>query len=108
MAGTGHDPGDDRDEIVSRSDQVEDGGLRLLPLVIGAALALTLTFYPRIAARSDGSPDHLGAMMLSWAMCVGIARGVGFVPRGAVMRALLSTPSCLLALAAGAWRLMSV
>lgn len=103
-----HDPDDDRDEIVVRTDQVEDGGLSLLPLAIGVGLALTLTFYPRIAARSDGLADHLGAMMLSWSMCVGITRGVGFVPRGVVMRAVLSTPSCLLALAAGAWRLMSI
>lgn len=108
MPDTHHDPADDRDEIVSRTDQVEDGGFSLLPLSIGVALALMLTFYPRIAARSDGMADHLGAMMLSWAMCVGIARGVGFVPRGVVMRALLSTPSCLLALAAGAWRLTSI
>jgi predicted membrane protein len=83
-------------------------GWHPLVLIIGIGVALTLTAYPFAAARAGGAADHPGLLLLVWAMSAGLVRGVGFVPDNIVLRIVFSAPACLLALAAGIWRLASV
>jgi len=65
-----------------------------------AALSIMLggTIYPFLMMRSDGTANHSLALSLFWAMSAGMVRGVGFVPRAWVWRALFSGWSCLAAL----------
>jgi predicted membrane protein len=72
--------------------------LALGPLFIGVAIVLLLTAYPQLATTADGRAHHLGALLLLWAMCAGLVRGVGFIPLHRLPRWLLSTPACLLGL----------
>lgn len=99
---------DERPDGATPRPPVPGGGWNIPLLIIGAGVALTLTVYPRIAAASTGKADHLGLLLLMWAMSASFVRGVGFVPRLMVLRALLSAPAALIALAAGIWRLMAV
>mgnify|MGYP003334132376 CR=1 FL=1 len=75
------------------------------PRIHAASLAAGLivmavgTVYPYIAANGAGHADHTLAMLLFWAMSAGLVRGVGFIPRHWVWRALFSGWSCALALA---------
>ncbi len=65
-----------------------------------AALSIMLggTIYPFLMVHSDGTANHSLALSLFWAMSAGMVRGVGFVPRAWVWRALFSGWSCLAAL----------
>jgi predicted membrane protein len=83
------------------------GGWNTPALVIGIAIMLVLSFYPRALAKPDGTPDMLAAAFLFWAMSAGFVRGLGFVPRLLVLRLLLSLSASLIALAAAVWRLAS-
>ena len=79
----------------------------LQPLCLGIAICIMLggTLYPPLLAPSGtGAGSHLIACLMLWAMTSGFVRGVGFAPRSALWRVLLSTPACLasLALAIGA------
>jgi predicted membrane protein len=68
----------------------------------GLAVALVImvagTLYPPLMADAAGKADHKLAMALFWAMSAGFVRGVGFVPRLWVWRALFSGWSCAAAL----------
>lgn len=65
-----------------------------------AALVIMVagTLYPPLMADASGKADHNLAMALFWAMSAGFVRGVGFVPRLQVWRALFSGWSCAAAL----------
>lgn len=56
------------------------------------------TLYPPLMADATGRADHWLATALLWAMSAGFVRGVGFVPRHAPWRWLLSGPAVALAL----------
>jgi predicted membrane protein len=68
----------------------------------GLAVALVImvagTLYPPLMADAAGKADHNLAMALFWAMSAGFVRGVGFVPRLWVWRALFSGWACAAAL----------
>ena len=67
---------------------------------LAAALVIMLagTLYPPLMADAAGKADHNLAMALFWAMSAGFVRGVGFVPRLWVWRAMFSGWSCAAAL----------
>jgi predicted membrane protein len=67
---------------------------------LAAALVIMVagTLYPPLMADAAGKADHTLAMALFWAMSAGFVRGVGFVPRRWVWRALFSGWSCAAAL----------
>lgn len=73
-------------------------GLALLPLLIALTLMLLLTVLPGLATNRDGQADHPAALLIFWAMSAGFVRGVGFIPRHAVPRLLLSGLACGFAL----------
>lgn len=74
------------------------------PRIHAASLAAGLivmavgTVYPYIMTNRAGHADHILAMLLFWAMSAGLVRGVGFIPRHRVLRALFSGWACALAL----------
>ena len=70
-----------------------------LPSLAAALLIMIAgTLYPPLMADAAGKADHGLAMALFWAMSAGFVRGVGFVPRLWVWRALFSGWSCAAAL----------
>ena len=76
---------------------------------LGVAMLIMLggTVYPPLMADAAGKADHNLAMALFWAMNAGFIRGVGFVPRYWLWRALFSGWSCALGLlVAAAFKLM--
>lgn len=73
-------------------------GLAFLPLTIAIVITLALTIYPLVLSKADGKADHLAATLLFWAMSAGFVRGVGFVPKNRILRALLSSAACVLTL----------
>lgn len=75
-------------------------GLHGPSLLLGVALMLAGSVYPPLMTDAQGRADHGLAMLLLWAMCAGLVRGVGFVPRFWLWRALFSGWSSLLALLA--------
>ena len=78
-------------------------GLHGPSLLLGVALMLAGSVYPPLMTDAQGRADHGLAMLLLWAMCAGLVRGVGFVPRFWLWRGLFSGWSSLLALLAFAW-----
>lgn len=77
-------------------------GVALVPLGIAIALTLLLTIYPPVLTTAAGKADHAAAMLALWSMSAGFIRGVGFVPRNRLLRALFSTTACLVGLALAA------
>jgi predicted membrane protein len=67
-------------------------------LLMAIGIMLLGTAFPMLFARPDGRADHTVAMLAFWAMSAGFVRGVGFIPRHAVPRLLLSAPAASLAL----------
>jgi predicted membrane protein len=67
---------------------------------LAAALVIMVagTLYPPLMADAAGKADHNFAMALFWAMSAGFVRGVGFLPRLWVWRALFSGWACAAAL----------
>jgi predicted membrane protein len=77
----------------------EAGARTQLPaLAIGLILMVAVTAYPRFVVDSTGRADHLLAMAVFWAMTAGFVRGVGFIPRSAWIRRVLSGWACCIAL----------
>lgn len=72
-------------------------------LLVALAIMLVGTVYPPVMANAAGQADHGLASALFTAMAAGFVRGVGFVPRYWVWRALFSGWVCLAALLAAAW-----
>lgn len=75
------------------------------PLSLGVALIIMLSgsLYPFMFASSNGKADHGLALAAFWAMSAGLVHGVGFVPRFALSRWLLSGWACLIALLLAGW-----
>lgn len=69
-------------------------------LLLGLGLMLAGTLYPPLFADARGQADHGLALLFFWAMSAGFIRGVGFVPRARLWRALFSPAACGLALLA--------
>lgn len=69
-------------------------------LLLGLFLMLAGTLYPPLFADAQGQADHGLALLFFWAMSAGFIRGVGFVPRARLWRALFSPAACALALGA--------
>lgn len=81
-------------------------GAHLPSLAVGLVIMVGGTLYPPLMARSSGGADHMLATLLFWAMSAGFVRGVGFVPRRAILRWLFSGWACGATLAAAiAWQL---
>lgn len=74
--------------------------LHLPCLLLGLGLMLGGTLYPPLFADAQGRADHGLALLFFWAMSAGFIRGVGFVPRARLWRALFSPAACALALLA--------
>jgi predicted membrane protein len=72
--------------------------IQLPSLVAALVIMVAGTLYPPLMADAAGKADHNLAMALFWAMSAGFVRGVGFVPRLWVWRALFSGWSCAAAL----------
>lgn len=69
------------------------------PSLAAALLVMVAgTLYPPLMADAAGKADHPLAMALFWAMSAGFVRGVGFVPRRWIWRALFSGWACAAAL----------
>ena len=67
-------------------------------LAVALLIMVGGTLYPPVMADAAGKADHNLAMALFWAMSAGFVRGVGFVPRLWVWRAMFSGWSCAAAL----------
>lgn len=78
-------------------------GLHLPSLLAGVVLMAVLTVYPPLLTTADGKADHTLASVLLLAMCAGLVRGVGFVPRWWGWRWLFSGWACTAALLLAAW-----
>jgi predicted membrane protein len=72
--------------------------MHLPSLAVGLVIMVAGTLYPPLMADAAGTADHRLAMALFWAMSAGFVRGVGFMPRQWVWRALFSGWSCAAAL----------
>jgi predicted membrane protein len=72
--------------------------IQLPSLAVALVIMVAGTLYPPLMADAAGKADHNLAMALFWAMSAGFVRGVGFVPRLWVWRALFSGWSCAAAL----------
>jgi predicted membrane protein len=91
---------------ISRDPGPGAPGAHLPSLAVGLGIMIIGSLYPPAMARATGGADHLLAALLLWAMSAGFVRGVGFVPRRAALRWLLSGWACAAALAcAVCWRL---
>jgi predicted membrane protein len=67
-------------------------------LAVALVIMVAGTLYPPLMADAAGKADHNLAMALFWAMSAGFVRGVGFVPRLWVWRAIFSGWACAAAL----------
>ncbi len=76
-------------------------GMAFFPLLTGILLMVVMTALPNIATDSHGKADHTAALLLFWSMSAGLVRGIGFIPRNWLSRALLSSLACLLSLMLG-------
>lgn len=65
-------------------------------LALAVLIMVAGTLYPPLMTDSAGHADHAQTSLLLWAMSAGFVRGVGFMPRRAVWRWLLSGWSCAL------------
>jgi len=80
------------------------GGLHWPALLCALAVMVLVTVYPPILANAHGQADHTLAALWMSAMAAGFIRGVGFIPRHAVWRALFSGWTCaLMCVLAIAW-----
>ncbi len=67
-------------------------------LTVALLIMVSGTLYPPLMADAVGKADHNLAMALFWAMSAGFVRGVGFVPRRWIWRAIFSGWACAAAL----------
>ena len=79
-------------------DQVAPVPVHLPALFVGIAIMMIGTAFPFVMTDATGRADHGIAMALLWAMAAGFVRGVGFIPRHRVWRALFSGWACAIAL----------
>jgi predicted membrane protein len=73
--------------------------MHALSLLVGMSIMIGGSLYPLFMANAAGRADHVLATLLFWAMSAGFVRGIGFVPRYAIPRRLLSGWACATALA---------
>lgn len=71
-------------------------------LATGVILMIAGTADPRLLADAAGRADHVLALAVFWAMTAGFVRGVGFIPRNAVLRWAFSGWACMASLVAAA------
>lgn len=71
-------------------------------LLAAVAIMVLATLDPRLLAHASGGADHRLAGLVFLAMSAAFVRGVGFVPRARLWRALFSGWTCVLALALAA------
>lgn len=105
MAASSADQQDQAGRVASLTHQSQHGepgqahvAMAGFPLLIAIAIALLLSIYPNVLATADGKANHTAAMWAMWAMTAGFVRGVGFIPRNALLRLTLSRAACYLAL----------
>ena len=67
-------------------------------LTVALLIMVGGTLYPPLMADAAGKADNHLAMALFWAMSAGFVRGVGFVPRRWIWRAIFSGWACAAAL----------
>jgi predicted membrane protein len=79
----------------------------MLPLTIAIVVMLGITAWPAALESPTGGADHIAATALFWSMSAGFVSGVGFRPRIAVVRLLLSGSACLAGLALAVWRVVA-
>lgn len=79
-------------------DRVASVPVHLPALLVGIAIMMIGTAFPFVMSDASGRADHGLATALLWAMAAGFVRGVGFIPRHRVWRALFSGWSCVIAL----------
>ena len=72
--------------------------IQLPSLTVALLIMVGGTLYPPLMADAAGKADHNLAMALFWAMSAGFVRGVGFVPRRWIWRAIFSGWACAAAL----------
>ena len=87
------------------SRQPDEARLSLTALLIAIGITLAVVIYPHLLADSQQKADHPAAMLMFWSMSAGYVRGVGFVPHNSILRWLLGSPACLLALTLAVIRL---
>ena len=80
------------------SAEAATGRIRLLPLLTAITIMLGITAWPHALSSPAGRADHWAASAVFWAMSAGFVRGVGFVPRLWVWRAIFSGWACAAAL----------
>ncbi len=87
-------------DLMPEEDEAAPQGaaVHLPSLLVALSIMLGGSIYPVLMMRADRSANHALALALFWAMSAGMVRGVGFVPRAWVWRALFSGWSCLAAL----------
>ena len=73
-------------------------GIQVPSLATALMIMVAGTLYPPLMADTVGKADHSLALALFWAMSAGFVRGVGFVPRFPIWRALFSGWACLVAM----------
>ncbi len=78
----------------SGAPEAQDAGIHFPSLAVALALMVAGTLDPRLLADATGRADHALATTVFWAMSAGFVRGVGFVPRTAWIRWLLSGWAC--------------
>jgi predicted membrane protein len=69
-------------------------------LALAVLLMVAGTLYPPLMTDRAGHADHVLAGLFLWATSAGFVRGVGFVPRLALLRWLLSGWACGLSISA--------
>ncbi len=75
--------------------------IALLPLLLAIAICVVISILPQLLVQ-HGIANHGAASLLFWAMSAGFIRGVGFIPRQRILRALFSTYACLFGIIAAA------
>jgi predicted membrane protein len=81
-------------------------GLAWVPLLLALLILVVMAVLPGMATKASGAADHTAAMLIFGAMSAGFVRGVGFVPRNLIGRALLSGETTVILFLLACLRLM--
>lgn len=76
----------------------QTNGISWIPLLGAVSIMFTLSIYPNILVRTDGTVDRIASYLLIWSMSAGFIRGVGFIPRQQLLALLFSGPASIVAL----------
>lgn len=90
--------------VVPAGAGVEPASRVHLPSLLAALVIMLVgSIHPLLFADAAGKADHSLAMALFWAMSAGLVRGVGFVPRFVLWRAVFSGWACAAGLLLAIW-----